>query len=292
MCASFALRQQWGIAVVSIGNQVKCESRQCLNWMANGGAHMDGCSHFPCPSVSTSWKQYAKRLCPIANDRVTHEILGDLQTQQQTKGERERRGEALTMMVPRWCSSVSGPVDVIAPFDVVAMAANVEFAGDTDVVVVDSVVTVIDELANKWWWFSKLFDVFEMDWVAFVLLCAAIDEDAFALAAAAATAAAAAALFRVARFDARADIRRFKSSRNSDFSGDTYAHVCQTKRNETKRMTEETKNEKRNQTKQSRMNEWMLTWFCKYRRMDCINAFVPIKINIFVVGCSFSLFLR
>lgn len=32
-------------------------------------------------------------------------------------------------------------------------------------------------------------------------------------------------LFRVARFVARADIRRFKSSRNSDFSGDTYTRA-------------------------------------------------------------------
>lgn len=135
-------------------------------------------------------------------------------------------------MVPRWCSSVSGPVDVIAPFDVVAMAANVEFAGDTDVVVVDSVVTVIDELDSKWWWFSKLFDVFEID-VAWLLFVIDADEDVFALVP---------PLFRVARFVARADIRRFKSSRKSDFSGDTYTRLW----NETKR--------ERNKT--NWMNEW------------------------------------
>lgn len=142
-------------------------------------------------------------------------------------------------MVPRRCSSVSGPVDVIAPFDVVAIEANVEFDGDTDVVVVDSVVIVIDELDSKWWWFSKLLDVFEID-VALLLLLFAIDadvdEDVFAWLPPP-------PLFRVARFVARADIRRFKSSRNSDFSGDTYTRL----RNESKR----------NGKKHKQMDEWM-----------------------------------
>lgn len=45
-------------------------------------------------------------------------------------------------------NSVSGPVDVIAPFDVVAAAAvNDDAAPDEDDV--DSVVTVMDEFDNK-----------------------------------------------------------------------------------------------------------------------------------------------
>lgn len=163
---------------------------------------------------------------------ANHNKQGDIDRNCFDRNQRQKR-IALTKMVPSWCSSVSGPVDVIAPFDVVAIAANVEFAGDTDVVVVDSVETVIDELDSKWWWFSKLVDVFEMDvalllWLLFVIDA---DEDVFALLP---------PLFRVARFVARADIRRFRSSRNSDFSGDTYTHT-----------------HLRSETKQTnRMNEW------------------------------------
>lgn len=89
--------------------------------------------------------------------------------------------------------------------------------------------------------------------VALLWLCVIDeDEDVFALVAAAA-AAAAAALFRVARFDARADIRRFKSSRNSDFSGDTYTHTQIRLRNDMKRI--ETKTKRETNKTQKRRNE-------------------------------------
>lgn len=68
-------------------------------------------------------------------------------------------------------NSVSGPVDVIVPLEVVATVGVI------------SGVTVT-----------------EFCWLLFVLL-------------------------RVARLLARAEIRRFKSSRNSDFSGDTYLKI-------------------------------------------------------------------
>lgn len=62
------------------------------------------------------------------------------------------RSKLTEMIPPRWCSSVSGPVDVITPFDVVATAANVELADDTDIVV-DSFVVAVDERSRnsvKW----------------------------------------------------------------------------------------------------------------------------------------------
>lgn len=107
-----------------------------------------------------------------------------------------------------------------------------------DVVVVDSVVTVIDELDSKCWLIA--FIVFAMDDALLPILLNDIDDDdvfwveavldvvelfalllfgpllvlslLFPLAL---------LLFRDARLLARADIRRFKSSRNSDFKGET-----------------------------------------------------------------------
>lgn len=73
--------------------------------------------------------------------------------------------------------SVSGPVDVIVPFDVLPPQAIVD--GEA----IGSVVTVIELDSSCCWW---------------LLL-----------------------LLRVARFVARADIRRFRSSRSNDLSGET-----------------------------------------------------------------------
>lgn len=107
-----------------------------------------------------------------------------------------------------------------------------------DVVVVDSVVTVIELLDNKCWLIA--FIVFAMDDALLPILLNDIDDDVFWVEAVLDAVElfalllfvpllvlsllfplALLLLFRDARLLARADIRRFKSSRNSDFKGDT-----------------------------------------------------------------------
>lgn len=111
---------------------------------------------------------------------------------------------------------------MIAPFDVVATAVNVELAGD--IIVDDSVVTVIDGFDRIP---RPLLDVDEFEMNDFPPLIKLADDippmfdDKFT-----------ALLFvfvlllrRDDRLDARADIRRFISSRSSDFNGETFIEI-------------------------------------------------------------------
>lgn len=123
-------------------------------------------------------------------------------------------------------SSVSAPVDVIAPFDVVAMGA-VEATFADEEAAVDSVEIDIDELDRRWWWLMPpLLTVFaappddvvddDDDDVLLLLVWFVVGELTLLQLALAML-----LLLRTARLLARAEMRRFKSSRSNDFNGET-----------------------------------------------------------------------
>lgn len=108
------------------------------------------------------------------------------------------------------------------------MVASVELAGESDDEVDVSVVTVIAGFDSRWWWLRALVAA-ELDAELLDTLLLA-DEDVLALFERRLLALLlvllpllllALLLFRVARLVARADMRRFKSSRSNDFNGDT-----------------------------------------------------------------------
>lgn len=111
-------------------------------------------------------------------------------------------------------SSFSGPVDVIAPFEVVATADSVEFDDDIEDIVAESVEATAD---------SKLCECRMPDELEFDVCVRLFDIDGdvggivFRFSEL--------LLFRRFRVVARADIRRFRSSRSRDFSGETCERI-------------------------------------------------------------------
>lgn len=110
--------------------------------------------------------------------------------------------------------SFSGPVDVIAPFDVVATADSVECDDDIDDIVADSVEATADSKLCE----CRMLDEFEFD------VCVRlfdIDGDVGGIVFKFSEL----LLFRRFRLVARADIRRFRSSLSKDFSGETCERI-------------------------------------------------------------------
>lgn len=112
---------------------------------------------------------------------------------------------------PLRCSSVSAPVDVMVPFEVAAVvmtsgdedastedAAGADGEDATAAAVVDKsvAVTVMEVLLARLWWWWLLW------WLVLLLVLLLL-------------------LLRVERLLARAEMRRLRSSRSKDFSGET-----------------------------------------------------------------------